>query len=98
MSQHVYILVMVEYKGKTFTKKPIKYKDWLKLSVERKQAIDKDDAVDVFESIKKWTLSATDCTAEFFDDLTLDEILEFQQKINEADKLPLPKKEPSVEQ
>ena len=89
---------MVEYKGKTFTKKPIKYKDWLKLSVERKQAIDKDDAVDVFESIKKWTLAATDCTAEFFDDLTLDEILEFQQKINEADKLPLPKSEPLAAQ
>ena len=88
----------MEYKGKPFTKKPIKYKDWLKLSVERKQAIDKDDAVAVFESIKKWTLTVTDCTTEFFDDLTLDEILEFQQKINEIEKLPLPKSEPLAAQ
>lgn len=87
----------IEFKSKKYQLKELKYGQWRKILKLRKEAVEKNDEYLMAEALGIWLKTAINIEDEELNNWTINEIMEFSQKLANIQTIPLQQKNDSVD-
>jgi len=83
----------IEFKGKKYQLKELKYGQWRKILKLRKEAVEKNDEYLMAEALGIWLKTAVQIEDEELNNWTITDIIEFSQKLANNQTIPLQQRE-----
>ena len=83
----------IEFKGKKYLLKELKYGQWRKILKLRKEAIEKNDEYLMADALGIWLKTAVNIEDEELNNWTINEIMDFSQKLANIQTIPLQRNE-----